>query len=188
MKDIVNKLFGIFGLLALVLGLTGCPKKPATPALETPEEPVTGELPAEEPMVPMVEIGTEYGTAAAYMETVYFDYMKADLTESSRASLKKNASVLKTVLAAVPSLKVRIEGHCDERGTLEYNLALGERRAKAVRDYYGTLGIKKSALTTVSYGEERPVCTDTAEDCWWRNRRGETTWKAAAAVQVPLSK
>ena len=70
-----------------------------------------------------------------------------------------------------PGTKILIEGHCDDRGTIEYNLALGERRAKATRDYLVTAGIDASRITTVSYGKERPVCTGQTEECWAQNRR-----------------
>jgi peptidoglycan-associated lipoprotein len=100
--------------------------------------------------------------------------------------LKKNAAALKAVQKAATGLKVRVEGHCDDRGTLEYNMALGQRRAKAVRDYYATLGVTKSALDTISFGEERPVCTEASEECWAQNRRGETTVKASNPIVVPV--
>ena len=166
--------------------LSGCPKaKP--PVMEEPE-PVAEVTPVEVvPMVPTLDVGTSFATAPSFLDAVYFDYMKAELTQASRMSLQKNASILKTALASTPALKIRIEGHADDRGTLEYNMALGERRAKAVKDYYASLGVAKSALSTISYGEERPVCTDAGEDCWWRNRRGETTLKAGTPVQIPLS-
>ncbi len=105
------------------------------------------------------------------------------VVQQQERELKDAAGVLK----AQPSVKVRVEGHCDDRGTLEYNLALGERRATAVRGYYATLGVSKAALSTISYGEERPVCTEVDDDCWAQNRRGETTLKAATAVRVPLA-
>ncbi|MFQ5585385.1 MAG: OmpA family protein, partial [Thermodesulfobacteriota bacterium] len=72
------------------------------------------------------------------------------------------------------SVKVRIQGHCDERGSNEYNIALGERRANSVRNYLTTLGVSPSRISTVTFGEEQPVCGEHNEGCWWKNRRGET--------------
>ena len=105
------------------------------------------------------------------LQEVYFDYDKADIRESDRANLSKNAETLKKF----DFLKVTIEGHCDERGTVDYNLALGERRARAAYDYLISLGVPADRLRTVSYGKEIPVCTESVEDCWQRNRRAKFT-------------
>jgi peptidoglycan-associated lipoprotein len=102
---------------------------------------------------------------------IHFDYDKADLREGDRAVLGKNADVLKRL----DFLKVTIEGHCDERGTVEYNLALGERRAKAAYDYVVSLGVPADRLKTVSYGKEVQVCNEANEGCWRRNRRAKFT-------------
>jgi peptidoglycan-associated lipoprotein len=100
-------------------------------------------------------------------EDVLFAYDSADLDQAGTAATRANADLLRK-----ESGKVEIEGHCDERGTAEYNLALGQRRAKAVRDALVALGIKAARLSTVSYGEELPICHEQSEDCWARNRRG----------------
>jgi peptidoglycan-associated lipoprotein len=105
------------------------------------------------------------------MTEIYFDYDKSDIRESERAALTKNAETLKKF----DFLKVTLEGHCDERGTVEYNLALGERRAQAAYDYLVSLGVPAERLRTVSYGKEIPVCTESNEDCWQRNRRAKFT-------------
>jgi peptidoglycan-associated lipoprotein len=102
---------------------------------------------------------------------VYFDFDKADVREADRATLAKNADALKKF----DFLRVTVEGHCDERGTVEYNLALGERRAKAAYDYLVSLGVPAERLKTVSYGKEVPVCSQSSEDCWQRNRRAHFT-------------
>lgn len=190
MKTLKKCLFPGLTLVLFGIALTGCPKaKGPTPdvAATEPAEaaPVDTLL---TPSVPTVSVGTDFATAPEFLDTVTFEYMKADLTAPARTSLKKNAGVLKTILKAATSVKVRVEGHCDDRGTLEYNMALGQRRAKVVRDYYATLGISKSALDTISYGEERPLCTDATEECWARNRRSETALKSATPIQVPLPK
>jgi len=99
---------------------------------------------------------------------VYFAYDVADLSDQARDSLGKNADVMKKW----PTTKVMVEGHADARGTSEYNMALGERRASAIRDYLVSLGIAAARVTIVSKGEEEPVCRDEAESCWSRNRRG----------------
>jgi|HubBroStandDraft_2_1064218.scaffolds.fasta_scaffold17403_2 peptidoglycan-associated lipoprotein len=98
----------------------------------------------------------------------YFDLDKADIRPDARAALEKTASFLK----GYPNAKVIIEGHCDERGSTEYNLALGDRRANAVKQYLVNLGIPAANLSTVSYGKEKPFCTESNESCWQQNRRG----------------
>jgi peptidoglycan-associated lipoprotein len=110
------------------------------------------------------------GTVASggNFEDVYFEYDSSTLPASVRESISRNAEWL----TRNSSTSVEIEGHCDERGTSEYNLALGARRAKAVRDALIAEGISASRLSTVSYGEELPVCRESNESCWQRNRRG----------------
>ena len=102
------------------------------------------------------------------LDHVYFEYDKSDLTAAARAILSKNADWMKRWGAT----RVTVEGHADSRGTNEYNLALGERRASAARDYLASLGIAMTRVATVSKGKEQPVCTDENEACWSRNRRG----------------
>ncbi|BDU71900.1 OmpA family protein [Mesoterricola silvestris] len=98
---------------------------------------------------------------------VLFAYDKSGLTDEAKTQLQGIAAFLK----AYPKAALRIEGNCDERGTVEYNLALGERRSSAAKDYLKGLGIAEDRLSTVSYGKEKPVCTDSVEACWSRNRR-----------------
>jgi peptidoglycan-associated lipoprotein len=102
--------------------------------------------------------------------TVYFGYDRYDLTAEAQSQLQKEAAWLQQY----PQHTLTIEGHCDERGTREYNLALGERRANSVANYLTALGIDKSRISTISYGKERPICTDSNEACWSQNRRGVT--------------
>jgi len=102
------------------------------------------------------------------LEDVYFDYDKADLSDRARTSLQKNADWMRQW----PSTSVMVEGHADSRGTSEYNLALGERRAASVRDYLVSLGVPTARITIVSKGEEQPTCTEETEACWEQNRRG----------------
>ncbi len=100
------------------------------------------------------------------LKDVYFDFDKYDLRADAREALRANADYLK----ANPSARAEIEGHCDERGTTEYNLALGAKRAESARDYLVTLGIAAGRLSTRSYGKEAPVCTEHNEECWQKNR------------------
>jgi len=102
-------------------------------------------------------------------ENIYFDFDKSDLKPAARAVLEKKAGWLR----ANAGYKVKIEGHCDERGTVEYNLALGERRAKAAQKYLSALGISADRTSTVSYGEERPADPGKSEAAWAKNRRDE---------------
>ncbi|MFC1501237.1 OmpA family protein [Elusimicrobiota bacterium] len=104
------------------------------------------------------------------LETIYFDYDKADLSESARTALQSNADFMKNN----PEYIFLVEGHCDERGTIEYNLSLGQRRAISVRDYYGNLGAPLSSIGTISYGEEKPAIMADDESAWSKNRRAET--------------
>jgi len=99
---------------------------------------------------------------------VLFDYDKADLSDAARATLQKNSAWL----GKWTSTRISVEGHADSRGTSEYNLALGERRAAAVRDYLASLKIAADRIAIVSMGEEQPTCREEAETCWSQNRRG----------------
>jgi len=98
----------------------------------------------------------------------YFDLDKADIRSDARDALAKTAEFLRNY----PSIKATIEGHCDERGSTEYNLGLGDRRAAAVKKYLVSLGISADRLSTVSFGKEKPFCNESTEDCWQQNRRG----------------
>lgn len=102
---------------------------------------------------------------------VFFDYDKSDISESGRGTLTRNADKLKQLLIDYPSAIVTIEGHCDERGSAEYNLGLGDRRALSAMDFLKQLGVAADRVRTVSYGKERPQCTDANEDCYQKNRR-----------------
>ncbi len=103
------------------------------------------------------------------LEKIYFDFDSANLSEAARKTLTKNASVL----VKDPSAKIRIEGNCDERGSAEYNLALGERRAKSAQQYLLTIGVKSDRLTTISYGKEKPAAQGSDESSMAKNRRDE---------------
>ncbi len=104
-----------------------------------------------------------------FSEKIYFDYDRSDLSAEARSILKQIAAAL----SSHPSYTIDISGHCDERGTIEYNLALGERRARSAKKFLEALGISRDRISTVSYGEERPVDPMSAEEAWAKNRRAE---------------
>jgi peptidoglycan-associated lipoprotein len=108
--------------------------------------------------------------ASSPVKDVYFGFDRYDLTEEARGILKANAEWLKTN----PATRLQIEGHCDERGTVEYNLSLGAKRAETAKDYLVTLGIAADRLSTISYGEEIPLCREQTEACWEKNRRARS--------------
>lgn len=143
--------------MTFVIGITSCAAKKRVVG---PTEPDT----VEEPDIR----GGEYDSDAA-LKTAYFDYNKSALRKDSKAALKENAEYLKDNV----NLEILIEGYCDERGTIEYNMVLGQRRASAVRNYLGKLGISRGRISTISYGEERPVDYGHNEAAWSKNRRAE---------------
>ena len=102
-------------------------------------------------------------------ENIHFDFDKYDLKPKAMMILDEKAAYLREH----PEVRVLIEGHCDERGTNEYNLALGDRRANSAKNYLVRSGVAESRITTISYGEEQPLCMEHAESCWWKNRRAQ---------------
>jgi peptidoglycan-associated lipoprotein len=108
------------------------------------------------------------------LDDVFFAFDKSDLTDAARTTLQKDADYLNKW----GTTKILISGHCDERGTAEYNLALGERRAAAARDYLITLGVMTGRMSVVSKGKEEPFCTENTEACWAQNRRGHFVFTA----------
>lgn len=140
------------------------PVEQPKPAESVKEEAVSNKVakPAEaQPAAPAAEIN---------FETVYFDFDKSDLRQDARDVLSKNAE---TILKSLAGAKIKIEGHCDERGSAEYNLALGERRATSVQKYLTTLGVKGDSLSIISYGKEKPAVVGSDEAAWAKNRRAE---------------
>ncbi|WP_020678260.1 peptidoglycan-associated lipoprotein Pal [Geopsychrobacter electrodiphilus] len=167
-------------LLALVLMLAvGCAKKPKMDdsaqvdqtqmqqeqVAQVAEQPVT-EQPVTEQSSSMAQDTT--ADAATSLERVHFDFDQYVLTADARASLKNNAAYLNA-----KGVSVRIEGHCDERGSDEYNLALGEKRALAVKSYLVSLGVPAERMSILSYGEEMPLVMGHTEEAWAQNRRAE---------------
>jgi peptidoglycan-associated lipoprotein len=152
------------------------PPGPAPQATPTPRAPSVVEEQVREPVTETLSTQTVTSelpedlailNARGYLEDVFFDTDRFDLTPEARATLAKNANWL----IQFPSVEILVEGHCDERNTREYNLALGERRANAVREYLSSLGIGSVRIRTISYGEERPFALGHDEDSWRLNRR-----------------
>jgi len=136
---------------------------------------VTIEVSSSVPPPPPPVVGTRVSGSeilAREGQDVYFDYDKNDIRADGRDTLTKDAEIIKRILSADPTFTIVIEGHCDERGSEEYNLALGDRRALAVKEFLTQLGVPEDRLKTISFGKERPVCTDENEACYQRNRRG----------------
>ena len=101
----------------------------------------------------------------------YFDYDSSDIREDARAALSRDSDAIKRILQDFPSASLVVEGHCDERGSAEYNLGLGDRRATAAKEFLIQMGVSGDRLKTISYGKERPQCTESNEGCWQKNRR-----------------
>ena len=152
-------------LVLTVLFIASCGSNKAKDAEESVEEPTVLATPIDQ----AEEASTETVEPAPVLENVfYFEFDEATLTAGTRSALDDQAAYLRGNDAAV-----RLEGHADERGTREYNLALGERRAKAIADYLAIQGISRSRMEVVSYGEERPVALGSDEASWAANRRVE---------------
>jgi peptidoglycan-associated lipoprotein len=126
--------------------------------------------PAPAPM-PTAPTQTIQEILSKQVQDLHFDYDKSDVRAEDQSTLQGDAAALKTIFQMDANFIVTIEGHCDERGSGEYNLALGDRRASATKDALIALGVAGDKLRTISYGKERPVCTDASEDCYGRNRR-----------------
>ena len=153
-------------LLALTLFLVGCPKRPAGTGALAPAPSAQQAAPAPAPTpAPMVKL-SEFAPNPN-LKTIYFDFDKYNIRPEDAKTLDGDAAWLK----ANANDLVLIEGHCDERGTNEYNLVLGEKRAKSAMNYLRAQGVQASRITIISYGKERPVCTEKTEACWAKNRR-----------------
>jgi peptidoglycan-associated lipoprotein len=120
------------------------------------------------PPTPTKNFGQELSNR---VQDAYFDYDKSDVRADARDALTRNADAIKAILRDFPSNAILIEGHCDERGSAEYNLGLGDRRSNAAKDFLVQLGIPGDRLKVISYGKERPQCTEADEGCYQKNRR-----------------
>jgi peptidoglycan-associated lipoprotein len=147
------------------------PLQQRTPAPErTPDAPQTPRGPQ---MTPQER--TTLNERLARLNDALFDYDKSVIRDDASTVLKADVGVIRDILANYPNQKLLIEGNADERGSEEYNLALGDRRARAAQEFLVQMGIPAAQLSLVSYGKERPICTDKTEDCWQRNRRAHVT-------------
>ena len=158
----------IISAIALAFMLSACgskpevvPEEPTTPPVATEKPADTEEPPPPPPPTPVLK--------ESQFKTVYFDFDKYNLRSDARAALDANYSLLQEF----PDVVVKIEGHCDERGTVEYNLSLGEKRAQSAKTYLVTSGINADRIQTISYGKERPVDPGHNEGAWAKNRRCE---------------
>jgi len=132
---------------------------------------VSSPPPPPPPPAPTTPSATLEQRVGSDLQDAYFDYDKSDIRGDARDALTRDAAALKSILADFPNATIVVEGHCDERGSAEYNLGLGDRRASAAKDFLVQLGVPGDRLRTISYGKERPVCTESTEDCWQKNRR-----------------
>jgi peptidoglycan-associated lipoprotein len=127
--------------------------------------------PPEPPPAAPTRTGTIETALASNVQDVYFDYDKTDVRSDARDILNRNAAALKGILNDFPNASIVIEGHCDERGSAEYNIGLGDQRSSAAKEFLQGLGVPADRMKTISYGKERPQCTEQSESCWQKNRR-----------------
>lgn len=163
-------------ITALSLGFTACVKKQVKKDLPESEQQSTLKTETISTQTITTEGFTDETTegdvrkeAVISLDTVNFDFDKYELSEDAKNTLSKNA---KTIIEN--KYTVTVEGHCDERGTNQYNLSLGQKRANVVKEYYIRLGVLEKNIATISYGEEKPLCFESTENCWAKNRRAET--------------
>jgi peptidoglycan-associated lipoprotein len=158
-----------FAALSAALMAGACTTKQEVAA--TPPPPMAPQAQPAPMQAPGIVPGSVQDFKVNVGDTVHFAYNEYNVGDQDKGTLQKQA----TWLNKYPGVQITIEGDCDERGTREYNLALGARRANAVKEYLVSLGVNNARLQTVSYGKERPVCTESSEDCWAQNRRGVST-------------
>ncbi len=160
--------------LSSALALGACSKEPPADLPPVPQDvtpaPTPAPTPTPTPMGPQPGSQAHFSSAMAGADTIYFDTDKYNIDSEDAAALRRQAEYLLQFSGA----RATVEGHADERGTRDYNLALGERRANAAKNYLVSLGVPESRLRTVSYGEERPVALGSNEQAWARNRRAVT--------------
>lgn len=162
-------------VLALGVSFQACGKKKTASSVDDADSSMTTETSFSEESLDNFDNYTPEQAQAVLnrLPVIYFGFDQDSLTETSRNDLKKVAGALRTL----KTTELSIQGHCDERGSNEYNLALGDRRARSVRDYLVNLGVARNLLDTVSYGEERPADLGSNESAWAKNRRAELVKK-----------
>jgi len=168
--------FGSAALLIAAVGLAGCASKPQT-ATASPPAPQAMSRAAPATVTSSIVPGSAQDFRVNVGDTVHFALNRYEIGNSDKTLLQRQAAWLHKY----PTVQITIGGHCDERGTREYNLALGARRANSVKEYLGSFGVALGRMETISYGKERPICTESNEECWAQNRRGVTTIASGAA-------
>ncbi len=160
-----------FACLSAALVLGACThKQEAVNTAPPPAPPPQAMAPAPAPVASGIMPGSAQDFRVNVGDTVHFAFNQYNVEDSDKGILGRQAAWLQKY----PSVRVSIEGHADERGTREYNLALGARRANAVKEFLVSQGISTGRIETISYGKERPMCTESSESCWAQNRRGVT--------------
>lgn len=146
----------------------------AAPAKPAPQQ-AKAQPPAAEPKKLTPQQRTDLNTLLARLADAFFDYNQTTIRPDASATMATNVTAIRSILAEYPSEKLLIEGHADERGSSEYNLALADKRSRAAQEFLATRGIPQSQLSILSYGEERPACTEQTEACFQQNRRVHIT-------------
>jgi peptidoglycan-associated lipoprotein len=163
-------LFAAMIMSVCLFMLWGCPKKSDVTSEEPQKETAAaGEKAGQEKAVVKEGPTEKAGAAAKGLQPIYFDFDKSFVRNDAKAVMKANAEWLK----ANPTVNIKIEGNCDDRGTKEYNQALGQRRAAAAKKYLTDLGIAAKRISLISYGKEKLSCTEATETCWQKNRRDD---------------
>jgi len=160
-----------FACLSAALVLGACThKQEAVNTAPPPAAPPPAAQPAPAPVTSSIIPGSAQDFKVNVGDTVHFAFDQYNVEESDKSILGRQAAWLQKY----PAVRVSVEGHADERGTREYNLALGARRANAVKEFLVSQGVSAGRIETISYGKERPICTESSESCWAQNRRGVT--------------
>jgi peptidoglycan-associated lipoprotein len=192
MNPVQNRIL-VLAAVAAAITVPGCTRKPKTAAVPVTPAPTVSSTPAQSPApapttarraepastpaaantprYPDAQTRARIDELLARISDAYFDYNQSTLREDAQKTLNADATELRNILKDYPDYKLTIEGHCDERGSAEYNLGLGDRRAAAAKEYLVQIGIPSPQMNLVSYGKERPACTEHDEACWQKNRR-----------------
>lgn len=187
-----SQLLAGLAVMALCVAFSGCKKKVAstpppppynggnqtasTPSRSTPAPAARSTETASTPSrMPDAATRARIQDLLNRIQDAYFDFDKHTLRPDAETALKSDAQTLSEILRQYPDFKLTVEGHCDERGSEEYNMALGDARAKQAQEFLASLGLPENQLRLISYGKDKPVCNDHDEDCWQKNRRAHLT-------------